>query len=215
MYEARDWYSEKVVQITLSKLNKNGFTTLYVSSKEDARKKVLEIIPNYAKVGVGGSVTIREIGLIKALEKRGNIVFDHWRSGLSKEEIKKIRRNQLISDIFVSSSNAVTMDGKLVNIDGIGNRVAATIFGPSKVVIVAGVNKIVKNVSEGINRARNIATPMNAYRLGYKSPCSHTGICVEDICEPPERLCNIITIIERRPNETDLVVVLVKEKLGY
>jgi L-lactate utilization protein LutB len=215
MYEARDQYSEKVVQITLSKLNKNGFTALYVSSKEDARKKVLEIIPNYAKVGVGGSVTIREMGLIKALEKRGNTVFDHWRSGLSKEETKKIRRNQLISDIFVSSSNAVTMDGKLVNIDGIGNRVAATIFGPRKVIIVAGVNKIVKDVNEGINRVRNIATPMNAHRLGYKSLCSQTGICVEDECEPPERLCNIITIIERRPNETDLIVVLVREKLGY
>jgi L-lactate utilization protein LutB len=215
MYETRGWYAEKIAQATLKNLQKNGFTALYASSKEEALKMVLQMIPIDAKVGVGGSVTIREIGLVKALVERGNSVADHWRSDLSVEESRKLRLSHLTSDVFLSSSNAVTMDGKLLNADGTGNRVASMIFGPRKVIIVAGVNKIVKGVNEGLERIRDIASPMNANRLGYKSPCGLTGMCNEDKCEPPERLCHVITIIERRPNETNTAVVLVGEPLGY
>jgi L-lactate utilization protein LutB len=215
MYEARHWYSEKVVEATLKNLNSSGFFASYVASKDEALRRVLGMIPADAKVGVGGSVTIREIGLVEALVQRGNSVADHWRSGLSEEQLKEVRRSQLTSDVFLSSSNAVTMDGKLLNADGTGNRVAAMIFGPRKVIIVAGVNKIVKDVDEGLERIRNIAAPMNAKRLGYRSPCGLTGTCAEDRCEHPERLCHIITILERRPNETDTSVVLVGETLGY
>ena len=102
-----------------------------------------------------------------------------------------------------------------MNADGTGNRVAAMIFGPKKVIIVAGVNKIVKDVDEGLKRIRNVASPMNAKRLGRKSPCGLTGICIEDQCETPERLCHIITILERKPNETEMDIVLVGETLGY
>jgi len=215
MHEARDWYTEKIVQATLKNLKKNGFTAFYVPSKEEALKKVLEMIPIDAKVGVGGSITTREIGLVKTLGERGNSVADAWQSGLSKDQLKEIRRSQLNSDVFISSSNAVTVDGKLLNVDGTGNRVAPMIFGPHKVIIVAGVNKIVKDVDEGLSRIRNVAAPMNANRLGRKTPCGLTGMCAEDRCEPPERLCNIITIIERRPHDTDTTVVLVGERLGY
>jgi L-lactate utilization protein LutB len=206
MYEARHWYSEKVVEATLKNLNSSGFFASYVASKDEALRRVLGMIPADAKVGVGGSVTIREIGLVEALVQRGNSVADHWRSGLSEEQLKEVRRSQLTSDVFLSSSNAVTMDGKLLNADGTGNRVAAMIFGPRKVIIVAGVNKIVKDVDEGLRRIRNVAAPMNAKRLGYRSPCGLTGTCAEDRCERPERLCHIITILERRPNETDTSV---------
>ena len=215
MYEARHWYTEKIVEATLKNLNRNGFIALSVPSREEALRRVLEMIPVDAKVGVGGSVTIREIGLVDALVQRGNPVADIWRSGLSKEQLKEIRRSQLTSDVFLSSSNAVTMDGKLLNADGTGNRAAAMIFGPRKVIIVAGMNKIVKDADEGLRRIRNVAAPMNAKRLGYRSPCGLTGMCAEDECEPPERLCHIITILERRPNETDTTVVLVGERLGY
>jgi L-lactate utilization protein LutB len=215
MYEARHWYSEKVVEATLKNLDSNGFFASYVPSKDEALRRVLGMIPADAMVGVGGSVTIREIGLVEALVQRGNSVADHWRSGLSEEQLKEVRRSQLTSDVFLSSSNAVTMDGKLLNADGTGNRVAAMIFGPRKVIIVAGVNKIVKDVDEGLRRIRNVAAPMNAKRLGYRSPCGLTGTCAEDRCERPERLCHIITILERRPNETDTSVVLVGETLGY
>ncbi len=208
-------YTEKIVQVTVGNLRKNGFAVFYVPSKQQALEKVLEMIPVAAKVGVGGSVTLREIGLVRALVDRGNPVADHWRSGLSREELKEARRAQLTSDVFLSSSNAVTMDGKLVNADGTGNRVTAMIFGPGKVIIVAGINKIVKDTDEGLRRIRNVASPMNAKRLGYKSPCGLTGTCAEDQCEPPERLCHIITILERKPDETDTTIVLVGERLGY
>jgi len=125
MREARDWHTGKIVEVTLDNLRKNGFSAFYVPSKEEALKRLLEIIPVDAKVGVGGSVIIREIGLVKALEERGNPVADHWKSGLSKEELREVRRSHLTSDVFLSSSNAVTMDGKLLNADGTGNRVAA------------------------------------------------------------------------------------------
>ena len=213
--EARHWHSQKIVEVALNNLRKNGFTVFYVSSKAEALKKTLEMIPCDAKVGIGGSVTIREIGLPKALKERGNPLADNWQPNLSKEEVNEVRRSQLTSDFFLSSSNAVTMDGKLVNADGTGNRVAAMIFGPPKVIIVAGVNKIVKDAEEGIRRIRNVASPMNANRLGRDSPCGLKGTCVEDQCEPPERLCNIITILERRPDLTEISIILVGETLGY
>jgi len=215
LLEARDWHIEKIVQVTLENLKKNGFTSTYVPSKEEAVKKVLDMIPKDAKVGLGGSVTLREIGLIKALNERGNTLADHWRPGISKEEARQARHNQLTSDVFLTSTNAVTADGKLLNIDGTGNRVAAMIFGPRKVIVVAGVNKIVKDLDEAMRRVRNVATPMNAKRLESKTPCYFTGVCAEDQCQLPERLCHIITILERRPNETETTVVLVGGRLGY
>lgn len=213
--EAKKWFAEKRCRLTVDKLQKNGFNAMYAANKEEALKTLLEIIPLKATVGIGGSVTIREIGIVDALTKRGNTVANHWQSGLSGEQRNEIRRKQLTSDVFISSSNAVTMNGELVNIDGSGNRVASMIFGPRKVIVVAGANKIVKDVDEGIARVRNIASPMNARRLGYKSPCDVTGQCDEEHCELPSRLCSILTIIERRPSDTDFTVMLVGEELGY
>ncbi|MCX8192155.1 MAG: lactate utilization protein, partial [Nitrososphaerales archaeon] len=161
-YEAKVWYNEKIVETTLKNLTKNGFNVLYVPKKEDALKKILEMVPMDAKVGVGGSLTIREMGLIEALKNRGNIVLDTWQPNLPKKDELEMRRNHLTSDVFISSTNALTIDGKLVNIDGVGNRVAAMIFGPKKVIVVAGINKIVKDVNEGIKRIRDLAAPLNA-----------------------------------------------------
>ena len=213
--EAKKWFVETRCKLVIDSLQKNGFKAMYVASKGDALRELLDMIPAEATVGVGGSVTLREMGLIDALTKRGNSVADHWKPKLSREERNEVRRKQLSSDVFLSSSNAVTMDGKLVNIDGSGNRVASMIFGPRKVIVVAGVNKIVEDVIEGITRVRNIAAPMNARRLGMKSPCGVTGKCDEENCEIPERLCSIITILERRPSDTDFTVMLVGEELGY
>jgi L-lactate utilization protein LutB len=215
MYEDRNWHTDKIVQATVENLKKHGFTVLYVQTKEEAVKAIMDMIPRNAKVGIGGSVTIREIGLDKALNERGNVLADHWKPGLSRDQAKKARLEQLSSDVFLSSTNAVTTDGKLLNIDGTGNRVAAMIYGPPKVIIVAGINKVVKDLDEAMSRVRNIATSMNAKRLKVNSLCAQTGLCAEDECQLPERLCHIITILERRPNETDTTIVLVGEKLGY
>jgi hypothetical protein len=215
MDKARLWYDDNIVQATLGNLKRNGFIACYAASREEASKMILGMVPVDARVGVGGSVTLREIGLLERLVGRGNPVIDHWRPGLSGAELKEMKRSQLYADVFLCSSNAVTMDGKLLNTDGTGNRVAAMIFGPRRVIVVAGVNKIVANVDEGLRRIRNVAAPMNAKRLGRKSPCGLTGVCAEDECEPPERLCHITTILERRPKETDFTVVLVGERVGY
>ncbi len=215
MEKAREWHTEKTVQIIMANLKKNGFTSLYTPTKEEAVREILEMIPKDAKVGLGGSVTLREMGLVKALYERGNVLADHWRPGISKEESKQVRHNQLSSDIFLASTNAITMDGKLLNIDGSGNRVASMIYGPPKVIIVAGVNKIVKDLDEAMKRVRNVATPMNTNRLGSKTPCAQTGVCAEDQCELPGRICHIITILERKPSENETTVVLVGERLGY
>jgi len=172
---------------------------------------VLSLIPSDANVGIGGSVTLREINLIDALAARGNTVFQHWQQ--PEERVSTVMRKQLTSDIFLASSNAVTEDGKLVNIDKAGNRVAAMIFGPKKVVLVVGMNKIVKDVEEGIQRARNVAAPMNARRRGDKTPCATTGVCTD--CDAPDRLCRVITIMEKKPSRSDISVILVGEELGF
>ena len=216
MIEARKWYQEQKVENTLTAFREKGIEAFYVPSKEDVISKLLDIIPSDALVGLGGSVTLREIGLPDALRDRGNRVADHWEAGqrgASAEEMMEIRRLHLNSDVFVTSTNAVTETGELINIDGGGQRVAAMIFGPGKVFVVAGVNKIVGDVDEGLWRAWNVAAPMNARRMNRKTPCAVSGACSD--CDSEQRICNVTTIIHRRPSNTDLTIILVGENLGY
>jgi len=213
--EEHHWYNERLVATALDALKKNGFDVVYAPNREDALKILLSSIPANARVGVGGSVTLREVGIVEALKNRGNVVADHWTQGATLEDKLAIRRSHLSSDVFLSSANAVTLDGKLVNADGTGNRVAAMIFGPRKVIIVIGLNKIVKNLEEALQRIRNVAAPLNSKRLGLHSPCGETGKCDEEDCDPPDRSCNVITILERRPDKTDTTVMLVGESLGF
>ncbi|MCW3976259.1 MAG: lactate utilization protein [Candidatus Bathyarchaeota archaeon] len=211
----KKWFIEGRAQRVIEALRNNGFDAIYLQTKEEAFDKIMNLIPKGSLVGIGGSVTIREIGLVDALVKRGNKLAEDWLKKYSMEEKLSIRRQQLTADVFLTSSNAVTEDGELINIDGLGNRVGAMIFGPKKVIVVAGINKIVKDSYEGIERIRNIAAPMNVKRLGGKTPCLLTGNCDLDECEPPNRNCHIITIIEKRPMKTDMTIVLVGEELGF
>jgi L-lactate utilization protein LutB len=209
----RQWHMMTAVQRSLEALEKNGFTTLYASTKEQASREILRLIPADAVVGVGGSVTVRELGLVDALIARGNTVAQHWGTDLTPEERMDARRRQLTSDVFLTSSNAITEGGQLVNVDGGGQRVAAMIFGPKRVIVVAGVNKIVKDVDAAVRRIKEVAAPMNAKRLNRKTPCAETGVCSD--CESPERICSVTTIFDRRPSLTDVTVVIVGEELGY
>ncbi len=216
MLEARKWYEDLRVENTLTSLRRNGFEALYLPTVEEAVSKVVGMVPEGSIVGIGGSVTLREMGLLKALEERGVELADHWEArkrGASGEEVMRIRRLHLNSDVFITSTNAITETGELINVDGTGQRVAAMIFGPKKVIVVAGVNKIVGDLDEGLWRASNVASPMNAKRLSRKTPCAKTGECSD--CDSPERICNITTVIHRRPRSTDLTVILVGEELGY
>ncbi|UCH02878.1 MAG: lactate utilization protein [Candidatus Bathyarchaeota archaeon] len=213
MDEVKQWYLDKRIERTLQSLKENGFETIYAPNRAEAAKEIVALIPSDALVGIGGSITVRELGLLDALSRRGNRVAQHWQSAISSEERMEIRRTQLISDVFLTSSNAITESGQLVNVDGTGNRVAAMIFGPKKVIVVAGMNKIVRDLDGAIERVNSIAAPMNAMRLGCQTPCVANGVCTD--CESSDRICSVTTIINRRPGRTDFTIVLVGEELGY
>ncbi len=200
------------VQKTVDRLKKNGMEAFYYPTAREAREEILKRIPREAQVGIGGSVTLRDIGLVEELRRRGQEVYDHWNTK-TKEERSAKARMQPRSDIFLASTNALTMDGKLLNVDATGNRVAAMIFGPKKVIVVAGVNKIVANQEEGLARLKKAAAK-NCQRRKDPTPCAEDLVCRD--CDSPGRLCRVTTIIERKPlGLKEFSVFLVGEELGY
>jgi hypothetical protein len=209
----KQWWIEERAKKAIEKLEAHGFKAIYVQTKEEAVQEIWKHITPKQRIGVGGSLTIRELGILDRLEAQGCTVYDHWKPGLSKETIVGIRRSQMTSDLFLSSVNAITLNGELINIDATGNRVNATVFGPGKVILVVGYNKIVEDVQEGIKRIKDVAAPMNAKRLNVDVPCVKLGKCVD--CNSPNRVCRVIVIHERKPVLTDILVVLVGEELGY
>ena len=158
-------------------------------------------------------MTIREIGILAALEAQGNIIYNHWKPGLSQEEILNIRKAHLTCDIFLTSTNALTIEGELVSTDGIGNRVCAMTFGPQKVMIVAGINKLVPDIPSALQRIKNIATPQAIKEADLAVPCIQTGFCAD--CNSPQRACRATIILERRPMLTDILIILVGDNLGF
>lgn len=201
----------KDVDRVVKSLKANRFAPVeFAENADTATKLVLDMIPLEATVGAVGSVTVRQIGLVAQLKTRGTTVIDTVEpSELPAEELM---RRSLHTDILLTSSNAVTLDGKLVNIDGTGNRVAGMIFGPKKVILVIGTNKIVRDVDRAIDRIKNVIAPYHAMTKGMKVPCAVNGRCTD--CKSPERICNVTTIIEKKPSRTDIAIVLVSEDLG-
>ena len=197
----------------LARLKKNGMDPFYHATRGQAVQEILRQIPSEAAVGVGGSVTVRELGLPDALLRRGQKVFDHWQE-TDREARHAVGRLQQRSDLFLTSTNAVTLTGALVNVDASGNRVSAMVFGPSEVIVVAGINKIVPDIEAGLKRLRAVAAPQNCRRRGDPTPCARDLVCRD--CDAPGRLCRVTTVIERRPfGIKRLSVHLVAETLGY
>ena len=198
----------------LKRLESNGMGAFYHPNREGAKDQILDMIPRTARVGIGGSVTVREMGLLDALAGRGTQYFDHWKSGLSMEEIMEVKRQQVVSDYFLTSTNAITKDGKLVNMDNTGNRVSAMIFGPRHVIVVAGKNKIVEDVPAAIQRIKEKVVQRNTSRRGDNTPCAQGEPCPD--CNSPDRLCRVTSIIEKKTKGVEtLTVILVGESLGY
>ena len=204
-----DTFGEKVVKA----LEKNNFQAYYVATRAAAIEKVNSLIPAGATVGVGGSWTLKEMGIPEQLEKDGHEVYDHNKPGLTMEESLSLRRKELLCDVFISGTNAITLDGQLVNTDGSGNRVAAMSFGPKKVVVVVGVNKIVADLDAAMERIEMYAAPINNKRLDRPNPCTVTGTCMD--CQGATRICNITTILHKKPPTIDFHVVVVGEELGF
>ncbi len=206
------WVEEKAKK-AVEKLVAHDFKAVYARTREEAVQELWKHITPKQKIGVGGSLTIRGLGILEKLEAQGCILYDHWKPGLSNETVFEIRKSQMTSDLFLSSANAVTQNGELVNIDGIGNRVNSINFGPGKIILVAGYNKIVEDVQAGIERIKNVSAPLNARRLNIDVPCAKVGKCVD--CNSPNRICRVLVIHERKPSLTDILIILVGEELGY
>ncbi len=206
------WYHEKQVERTIKALKKNNFEALFVPDSKAAFEEVMKRIPDGATVAVGGSVTLGEIGLLDALEKRKITFIWPQKQAKSPEEAHALIQKTFSANFFLSGTNAVTEDGWLYNVDATGNRVGAMFIGPKKVIVVAGVNKIVKGIDEAASRVKNWVAPQNARRLGRKTPCVETGACGD--CASPDRICNIDVILRKKPSRTDMTVIIVGERLG-
>jgi len=213
MDEIREWFDQTRVDETIKNLTQHGFEATWVADRSSACNEILKRIPPTKTVGIGGSVTLREIGLIDKLNEQRNVLYDHWKPGISKEESLKIRKAQQSCDVYLTSANAITLNGEIVNIDGFCNRISAIAFGPGEVIFVAGKNKLVENVSDGFARIKNRVAPMNAKRFGADTPCVKIGRCVD--CDSPQRICRGTLILERRPFGTNMLVMIVMEDLGY
>ncbi len=213
MNDFTKWHNETLGCKTVEALKKNGFEAVWCSTAAEAKDKIMELIPEGTSVGLGGSWTVKGLGLPEALAERGNTLLDHGAPGLTNEERLEIRKMQLTCDVFLTGTNAVTMNGELVNTDGVGNRVAAMIFGPGRVIVVMGANKIVKDLDEALERIERVAAPINNKRLGTPNPCTQTGLCMN--CQGPTRICNITTVLWKRPKATNFHVILVGDDLGF
>ena len=209
---AQQWHRDLLKERLTTALERNGFEVKVFAERKQALAAILVSIPKEASIGIGGSKTLQELGLAEALAVRGNLLYDHS-TATSIEEAGKIRRKQLSADIFLTSTNAITLDGKLVNTDGVGNRVAAMTFGPERVIIVCGLNKIVTDVEAGLERIDLVAAPMNAKRLKKATPCTQTGYCCK--CNATDNICRVTTIINKKPVFTNIEIVLIEENLGY
>lgn len=201
------------IEKTIAALRRNQFAVEYFDRAEEARNYILSCIKVNATVGMPGSMTIRSLGLEQGLAEKNATVFNHHMAGITQEEKIDIMRKQLTSDVLLTSANAVTENGELLSVDGAGNRLAAMMFGPKKVLVVVGKNKIVPDMDAAMERLRTEVCPRNNRRLKTGNPCVTLDHCVD--CHKDERICRIYSVIARKPIATDLTVVLVDEVLGY
>lgn len=200
------------IKSLISNLKSRNIDAFFLESFNEMNEKLLKIIPDNCTIGVGHSITVQNSGIIKRLIERGNIVFDKT-TAIDKEESKKIKKMALTSDWYITGTNAISLEGHIVNIDHSGNRVAAMIYGPDNVVIIVGVNKIVDSLSDAISRVRNIASPLNAKRAGFTPPCVKLNKCVD--CKSKERVCNSLVIIEGQEVIGRMKVFIVNESAGF
>ena len=210
LHEVKSYYDVKGPQVAEA-MKKRAFEAYYCSTADEAVAKVLELIPENDSVAWGGSVTLNTLGIKELLRSRGQKLID--RDAVPPKEREKTMREAIVADTFLMSSNAITESGELFNIDGMGNRVVALCYGPKSVIVVAGMNKVVKDMDAAYSRVRNYVAPVNARRLGCKTPCAVIGQCAD--CVSPGCICaNMVTTRYSRPNGK-IKVVLVGEDLGF
>lgn len=189
-------------------LTKNGFMVKTFNNIGEVKEELLSQIKKEETLGIGGSMTIQQMEIYDDLREIAGEVYWHWKKDIPNAAAKAIN-----ADTYITSTNAITMDGKLVNMDGNGNRVASMIFGHKNVYIVVGKNKVCENYEEARERIRTTAAPLNAKRLNLNTPCVHTGRCID--CDSPQRICKAEVILHKNPGSTQVHIYLVNEELGY
>ena len=195
-------------------LKQRHYEAFFCPTAQEAVEKITGMIPEGSSVTWGGSMTIRDMGLTKALHNKEGL--DIWDRDLapSREEAQEIYRRAFYADYYLSSVNAMSEDGEIVNIDGNGNRVAAITFGPKRVILVVGINKVAQNLDAAISRARSLAAPVNRMRFAeLNTPCKNDGMCHD--CKSPDSICNYIQIMRNSHPVGRHIVVIVGEELGY
>ena len=205
-------YRSSLAEQVIKGLTKRNMEGYYCETKDDALKKVLEIVSKGSRISYGGSESVKQVGILEALRSGDYDLLDRDNAA-NLEEKEKIQFEAFGCDYYFMSTNAITVDGKLINVDGNGNRVAAMIYGPKYVIIIAGMNKVVMNEEEGISRARNVASPPNCIRLSRLNPCAETGVChscLKDTC-----ICSHTVITRRCMTKGRIKVILVGEELGF
>ena len=213
MDQNTDFVMGKRVEKTIKSLEKNNMRGYFVQDEQEAIEKIKEIMKKGDVVTVGGSMTLFEIGAIELLRNGDYEFLDRYAQGLTPEEIKEVFRKGFSADSYLTSSNAITEQGELYNIDGIGNRVASMLYGPDKVIVVVGKNKITVNLEDAIKRVKSISSPANNTRLNKTNPCVKSGFCSE--CDSPTRICNEYTLIKRQAKADRIHVIIINKDLGY
>lgn len=211
MTEMQKKYYNKRGALLVKNLKNRHFDAYYCETKEEALEMALSLIPQGDTVGWGGTVTCQQIGLLDAV-RNGNFRAIDRDACATMEEREEAMRKALLADTFLTSANAISLDGQMVNIDGNGNRVAAIVYGPKQVIVMAGMNKVEDNLDAAINRARTVAAPMNQQRFGLPNPCGATGSCGD--CKTETCICNHILITRHCRPVGKIKFILVGEDLG-
>jgi len=213
MSENCQFVINKKVERTISSLEKNNMNGYFVQNEKELLDTINNILKEGDTVGVGGSMTLVQTGVLDFLRKGKYQFLDRYAENLTREDVKEIYRKSFFADGYITSTNALTEAGELYNVDGNGNRVAAMMYGPDKVIVVCGINKIVKDVDEAVKRNKETAAPANAKRLNRNTPCTKVGYCVN--CNSEERICNEYTLIRRQGIKGRIHVIILNKNLGY
>lgn len=208
-----EWYIEKQVERTIKNLNNRNMEGYYINNREQLLEKLKELIAEGSTVGVGDSMTLLETGVIDFLRSGKFNFLDKYEDGLTSDDKREIYIKNFSTDTFICSTNTITESGELYNIDGNGSRVAPMIYGPKQVILVTGINKIVKNSEEAEIRVRQYAAPIDAKRLNKDTPCTKLGYCVD--CKSPNRICNDFVVIRGQFIKGRIKVLILGDILGY
>lgn len=211
MTDPKQMYYEKRAAVLIKNLKNRHFDAYYCPDRVSALSKALELIPEGASVGWGGAMSAEQIGLIGAVKVGNYRALDRMAARTPEERLQN-EKDCMFCDVYLTGANGLSLDGQMVNIDGTGNRVAATIYGPKNVLVIAGMNKVMDSLEEAVRRARTVAAPANQQRFLRDTPCAVTGVCAD--CKSEQCICNQIVITRHCRPAGRIIFLLVGEDLG-